>query len=317
MNIDFTPPSPNLIPEPVYLSIVSDVTQALNSLVTVGDEFIVNDTIWRKRATKNNRSTLNPIVVNQADFIPKGIERCLENQLGWETQKSLTLPGEDQDLNQVFDAYKGFSSSGFGLVDLESETRVLHDYLEANGPIDLVKFAHGLSVNYRHRRCFLLGSDYQPYRNHFSLWENTEIRVAIEIETGNIASSFRSIHKMTALFAAGQIDVGLLITSSRKRGGATSIWPSSNRNGSIQELNMRGAFANLPFPLIRVGFMPDGLCRTAPYLNSDGSLYHIEPLTTVTIDNVTYTQGHTAIHGDIYTRVLRDATDSSGGLPGT
>ena len=74
MDIEFSPSAPNLIPEVVYSAIVSDVSTALNSLVTVGDRFVVNDTIWRKRATKNNRSTLNPVVVNSADFITKGLE---------------------------------------------------------------------------------------------------------------------------------------------------------------------------------------------------------------------------------------------------
>ena len=302
MNIEFSPPAPNLIPEAVYASIVSDVSTALNSLVTVDQRFVVNDTIWRKRATKNNRSTLNPVVVNQADFITKGLEIFLEDNLGWERQKTLVLPGDNEEVNQVFDAYKAFGGAvGARLVNEEAEKRLLLSYLNTSGPRHMADFARKIAANYRDRGCFILSPDLQVYNDCFASSQNTAIRVAIETETGNIASSFRSIHKLGALFQAGQIDVGILITSARKQGGATSIWPSSNRNGSIEELNQRCAFSNLSFPLIRVGFMPDALSRTAPYLKDDGTTYTIEPIEIVTINNVRYLHGRTEIHGDIYT----------------
>lgn len=304
MKTHFVAPTPNLVPDDTYARIISDVETALNSLQTMGGKFIVNDTLWRKKATKNNRDTMNPVVVNQADFITKGLEKYLEDHLGWCGQKSITLSDADGGAKQTFDAYKVFRDvEGCRLDGIEAETEILRDFLDKQGAEHLADFARDLRNYYRNRSCFSLDPKLDSYGGNFSSTKGNSLRVAIEIETGNIASSFRSIYKMSVLFSAGLIDVGILITSTQKQGGATSIWPVSNRNGSIEELNNRRAFANLQFPLILVGFMPDGLQKDAPYLSGDGTTYTIDPVETVTINGVSYHRGTTPIHGDIYTEV--------------
>jgi hypothetical protein len=304
MKTTFVAPTSNLVPENVYTKILSDVETALNSLQTMDGKFIVNDTIWRKKPTKNNRDTMNPVVVNQADFITSGLETYLEKHLGWRAQKSITLSDAEGGAKQTFDAYKDFRDvKGCKLIGIEEEGVILRDFLDKQGAQHFADFARDLRNYYRNRSCFGLDPKLGAYATKFSSTKGSSLRVAIEIETGNIASSFRSIYKMSALFSAGAIDVGILITSTKKKGGATSIWPVSNRNGSLEELNNRRAFANLDFPLILVGFMPDGLHKDAPYLSGDGTTYTIESIAKVTLNGVSYRKGTTPIHGEIYTEL--------------
>ncbi len=243
-------------------------------------------------------------MVNQADFITGGIERHLERCLGWETQKVLSLGVDGIQEEQKFDAYKVFRTNrGVKLCEIEAGNLIVKKYVEKLGFLGLSDFAGKLENYYFARSCFGISHPYEDYRECFNHEQTSFLRVAIEIETGNIASSFRSLYKLSALFAASLIDLGVLITSSRKHEGATSIWPSSNRNGSIEELNHRRAFDNLNFPLLRVGFLPDGCSSDAPYLASNGTTYSIPTESTEVLNGVAYRVGETPVHGTIYTKV--------------
>ena len=96
----------------------------------------------------------------------------------------------------------------------------------------------------------------------------------MEFETGNIASSFRAISKLNNLFDIGEIDIGVFITSEDKT-SSTKIWPSSNRNGSIEELNKRKFIQSIKFPAIIVGFAPDGWDENVGFLKSDKNRFSL------------------------------------------
>jgi hypothetical protein len=49
MQVEYTFPSSPLVPDDVQTALVGDISSALNSLVTVDDQFIINDTIWLKK----------------------------------------------------------------------------------------------------------------------------------------------------------------------------------------------------------------------------------------------------------------------------
>jgi hypothetical protein len=102
---------------------------------------------------------------------------------------------------------------------------------------------------------------------------NTVVRVGLEFETGNIASSFRSLNKLNYLFRAGHIDAGVFITSRDKVSTAGKIWPVSNRNGSFEELERRNYAETISFPIWEFAFSPDSVSQTAPYLGADGTTY--------------------------------------------
>ncbi len=314
MRVEFTYPPSKVLPSDLKRAVSKDIREALNSLVTVDDKFIVNDTAWRKNPTKGNR-----IVVNQAPFITNGLERYLDESLSWIRQKKIDLfslegdseevVGERGDRLQRFDAYKVFmTNEGMQLKGKTEEAKILSGRIhqrDSKGLEGLASLAFLLETHYRDRKCFALpispDLDSQYFKESPA---KTPVRVALEIETGNIASSFRSIYKLSVLFRSGEIDVGVLVTSKRKDGGATSIWPPSNRNGSLEELEKRCAFKNLDFPLILVGFMPDGIDESAPYLRANGTTYRIDGTATTKIGENTYRIGRNIAGKEIYTLVL-------------
>ena len=99
------------------------------------------------------------------------------------------------------------------------------------------------------------------------------LRVGLEFETGNIASSFRALIKLNNLYADGHIDLGVFVASIDKARCATRIWPVTNRNGSFEELDARDFRANLIVPLWEFGFAPDEFSSDVSYLGQDGSVY--------------------------------------------
>ena len=105
---------------------------------------------------------------------------------------------------------------------------------------------------------------------------NRQFKVGVEFETGNIASSFRALRKLSDLFANGSIDAGVFVTSIDKASSATRIWPVSNRNGSFEELRRRNYESGLDLPMLCVGFAPDGFSTEVPHLGQDGELYTIK-----------------------------------------
>jgi hypothetical protein len=126
-------------------------------------------------------------------------------------------------------------------------------------------------------------------RKYFKRVEGeAKLRVGLEFETGNIASSFRALTKLSVLFGAGQIDAGVFITSIDKPNAATRIWPTSNRNGSFQELEQRQYKKSVGLPLWEIGFAPDSFSPTAKYLEKS-TLYEPAPTGKSSQDNgITY-----------------------------
>src|SRR5262249_25316698 len=94
-----------------------------------------------------------------------------------------------------------------------------------------------------HRRAFFgIGHLHPKYHGFFAptpIPDGTVVRVGLEFETGNIASSFRALWKLNILYLANLLDAGVFITSLDKTTTAARIWPQSNRNGSFTELEQR------------------------------------------------------------------------------
>src|SRR5207244_4405488 len=147
---------------------------------------------------------------------------------------------------------------------------------------DLGKFLDGYSTDhpeasidelffrYAKRSCFNISSLDPKFHGYFKpAPAPTTLRVGLEFETGNIASSFRSLNKMNFLFRKGLIDAGVFIASRDKKTTAARIWPMSNRNGSFEELERRNYREMISFPIWELSFAPDGVSQTAPYLGRD------------------------------------------------
>lgn len=146
-----------------------------------------------------------------------------------------------------------------------------------------------LYQKYMARRCFLPSENLAPYKNLLATSLGMEkIRIGLEFETGNIASSFRAFSKLNSLFRLGKIDAGVFITSKDKSTTACRLWPVSNRNGSFEELEKR----NIALPMFEFSFCPDGYSHHAPYLGSGGNTYFL-------ID-----QGRTKVIGGIRYRIF-------------
>lgn len=108
---------------------------------------------------------------------------------------------------------------------------------------------------------------YRPYFAHTGDASVT-IRIDLEFETGNIASSFRALDKLETLFVTGFIEYGVFVTSIDKEHAAARIWPQSNRNGSFAELENRNYRNNRTVPLWEFGFEPDAFDPNGPYFNN-------------------------------------------------
>lgn len=279
-------------PDPVDVSISArverDIAHALNSIVTIGNKFVVNDTLWfRKRADGNIR----PCVMNMAGFISSKFQNTLRDDGLW--QKDATF------VDQEIDAYIELEAPGkrlrippdgrfiefFGLhfakspaLDLRKEfIRCWHNYVRVG--------INGLEqIDAKFRRFFKNVGD-----------DVTKVKIGLEFETGNIASSFRALGKLESLFVTEHIDYGVFITSIDKERAAARIWPSSNRNGSFTELRRRNYRANLTVPLWEFGFEPDAIDRAAPYFNNDSVC---QPITT---------NRKLTVHGTVYEVFRRES----------
>ena len=115
-------------------------------------------------------------------------------------------------------------------------------------------------------------------------------RIGLEFETGNIASSFRAINKLQTLFNEDLIDVGVFITSKSKENGAARIWPSSNRNGSFEELSNRKYQTQRSYPHIDISFWPDGYDNSAPYFDEHGC-FQLSEIQTARVNGKMYELG--------------------------
>jgi len=246
------------------------IREVLQAITTDGSQFVVNDTVWYM---SRPRGQVSPCVVNSATYISRSFQQELALRKGWR--------GETTSAGQRID--------GYGEVGLNSQACQLSrdsiiDFLEEYADTTKVLADIGLLFKrfynmYVARSCFTIDKSVPNSLHHYftSTPHDDVIRIGLEFETGNIASSFRAFQKLDALFSAGKIDVGVFVTSFDKANCATRIWPGSNRNGSFEELRNRNYQENIAVPLWEFGFQPDRYDSSAMYLGSSCELYEIVP----------------------------------------
>jgi hypothetical protein len=266
----------------------ADISAALQAVVTVGPRFVVNDSIWYAR---KRRGGVSPCVVNSASYISKRFQSALEQRPGWHAETAI--------YGQKIDGYGEFHEQGIGYgISRERVFKFLDEYVTRHLPPDVdigsvTARVYGMFVA---RNLFELSDIPESLRHYFDPRPvDAPVRIGVEFETGNIASSFRALTKLGNLFSAGKIDAGVFVTSIDKPNCAARIWPVSNRNGSFQELIQRRYKDNIALPLWEVGFAPDAFDPSAKYLGIDGSLYSPVPARVIAeedveIDGVRYTE---------------------------
>lgn len=244
----------------------NDIDLALKAIRTSGNNFVVNDSLWQ---WQNPAGKIMPCVANSAKFITKTFQSYLENYLGWKAEKSLS--GQD------IDAYKEFSGD-FDVLSLDPArfvdllTAYEQHYKRSAGPI-----ASSIHMKYCTNSAPALSDELLPFIGFFQEHKKTmTLRVAVEFETGNIASSFRAANKLEFLYRESLIDLGIFITSNDKPSCAAKIWPVSNRNGSFEELERRRFAEGITVPLWQIGFAPDSFNQATGYLAEDGTLYTMQ-----------------------------------------
>lgn len=255
-----------IIPDQIKSNIYSDVKSALDNITTIKDSFIVNPTVYR------SESNLNPRVTNSANFLSERFQNNLRNNHGWSKEEKI--------IGQKIDAFKEYEVESKSYYLNEKKFREIHqEYWRKNeGNVNISEFTRNMQNFYYDRRHPELIGELSDYRSKFNVSSRDDpitYRVGLEFETGNIASSFRSLTKLTVLYREGKIDLGVFVATSRK--AATTIWPPSNRNGSFEELENRHYRNAIVYPIMEVMFEPDGYSKDAPFLGSDGKLYQIEP----------------------------------------
>ncbi|WP_439636227.1 hypothetical protein [Oceanicaulis sp.] len=261
------------------------VEAALQSVVTSGNEFIVNPTLWY---AKNQLGRPKPAVVNSAKYISRAFQEDLKAQ-GWSIEK--TLGG------QTIDAYTEISPDFDVTLFSLREDRFISVLSELK---DRGEATYGLKASeifrdFVTREAFYMPAFLNTVRERFEVKSGRpRVRVGLEFETGNIASSFRAIQKLQFLSVSDEIDVGVFITSLNKRDCSTRIWPVSNRNGSFEELFARRYDQLRSHLALDIGFAPDGFSDEAPYLGEDGKLFTIEEVGATEIEGTVYIEGRTS-----------------------
>jgi len=264
----------------IEAEIRNDIDLALRAIRTSGDDFVVNDSPW---FWQNPAGQINPCVANSAKFITRTFQGYLKNYRGWTIEKSLS--------RQDIDAYKEFTGD-FDVFSLDSAKFIdlliaYESYYggQTSGPI-----ASSIYMQYCLNSAPALSVELLPFRNFFQARrKRMTLRVAVEFETGNIASSFRAVQKLDVLYRASLIDLGIFITSHDKSSCSTRIWPPSNRNGSFEELDHRNFSQGIIIPLWQVGFAPDRFNPFAEYLAEDGTLYTMQAIgQTRTVNGLLY-----------------------------
>ncbi len=251
--------TPSEVDVGVSARVTGDVTAALQAVTTVGSQFVINDTPW---LWKNPQGAMRPQVVNSAKYLSVKFQAYLHTQKGWDKEKTLA--------GQTIDAHIELPCPAGHQLDKSRLTAFLDEYTTDNpeASVDDVFF------RYVKRSCLGLSTVDPKYHHYFGIGAAaTRIRIGLEFETGNIASSFRSLNKLNFLFRKGQIDSGVFITSRDKDTTSARIWPMSNRNGSFQELEQRNYRETISFPVWEFAFAPDSIDRNAPYLGKDGTTF--------------------------------------------
>jgi hypothetical protein len=262
----------------VEAQIRSEVEGALRAIRTRGSDFVVNDSIW---FWQNPAGKIRPTVVNSAKFITGTFQRHLES-IGWEIEKK--LDGQDVDAYKAFEGqFRLFTLPESRFLELLS--RYEEHFQRSSGPL-----ASSIYVQHCLGSTASLSNDLKPFQDLLNVEDKLiSLRVAIEFETGNIASSFRAANKLDYLYRAGEIDLGVFLTSNDKANCAARIWPVTNRNGSFQELERRGFAGGIGVPLWQIGFAPDEFDSGFEYLAGDGTLYAMENINKCReIGGVTY-----------------------------
>jgi len=197
----------------VEKSIHDDINTALGAIRTKGKEFIVNDTLW---FWQNPAKKVMPCVANSAKFITKTFQDYLEVQLGWTAEKKLN--GQDLDAYKEFNGnFDVFSLDATRFVELLAAYERHHQ--KSSGPI-----ASSIHVQHCLNAAPALSEDLLPFASFFQANKKSmTLRVAVEFETGNIASSFRAANKLDYLYRASLIDLGVFITSNDKANCAGRI----------------------------------------------------------------------------------------------
>lgn len=232
------------------------------------EKYEINDSLWFSPSLQGDAVVgLKPMVVNSAEYISKRFQNALE-RMGWTKEKVID--------EQRIDAYREIEHTGWFLHLTKDEFLEVIRYLSVEDD----NYPEQVSRIYK---CFYK-MDFPYFSGFFSdklsnigkpIWRTKALRVGLEFETGNIASSFRALSKLNYLFDKGMIDIGVFITSKNKN-TSTRIWPSSNRNGSIEELQHRKYLSQINFPYLVFGFEPESYSRKAPYLAKTGEKYQIQ-----------------------------------------
>lgn len=226
------------------------------------ERYEINDSLWFAPKMDGETITkLSPKVVNTAEYISKRFQAELMKQ-NWEIEKEL----DDQRIDGYF--------------ELDYNGQYLH--LDKDEFLEVINYLNVEDENYPEQVSMLYKCFYKmsfPYNTTYFTGKlskigipktiNRKLRIGLEFETGNIASSFRAVSKLNYLFDKGFIDIGAFITSIDKK-TSTRIWPSSNRNGSIEELNNRKVISQINFPYLVYGFEPESYSRNSLYLAKTG-----------------------------------------------
>jgi len=260
----------HFIPLSIKSQIIEKIILSLNSIKTIDGKFIVNDTLCFRKQGRGNKIT--PCVMNSASYMSSAFQHALSLLPG--------CRGETTCNNQSFDGMinLNFEGDGFKVADKDNLLKLVHEYihlkkLKSHAVYTLFPMFYGMFVE---RSLFDISELPESLHHYFiKNMVKTEVKVGVEFETGNIASSFRSINKLYGLYQSKNIDIGVLVTSIDKPSSATRIWPVSNRNGSFQELAQRNFEEQVSLPLLGIGFSPDGFSKDAPFFDASGELYYI------------------------------------------
>jgi len=224
-------------------------------------EFLVNPT----KLYKKNSGRITPAVVNSAEYFSKKFQKALRDQ-GWETDFSIN--------GQEIDGYIEITVDDCQVMSIQ-ESNFYKQISELNPKSnDFIKNIILLHSMYYIREKFLIKKIFN--KKLFDPQVRTfKIRLGLEFETGNIASSFRALSKLNNIYDSNHLDVGIFVTS-RNKTTSTKIWPTSNRNGSIEELENRNFQHEFRLPIIVYGFEPDGWNINVGFLHKNGERYNID-----------------------------------------
>lgn len=261
----------NRIPSVIIDKIKSDIH---TSFSFDNNDFKVNPTLHYRYDGKK----LRPTVMNQAEFISKSFQKNLK-KCGWEYDFTI--------IGQEIDGYIDLLVENIDTYHINKNQ--VHGMISKIDPDDsqFIEKITSIYQMYYQRNCFSPDSEFN-INDYSKTTGSVSFRVGLEFETGNIASSFRAFSKLNNLYAKNQIDIGVFITSNDKS-VSTRIWPTSNRNGSLEELKKRDFEHELRFPYIIIGFEPEGWDNTIGYLQKNGERYSLEDdVEIISIDEKKY-----------------------------